>query len=128
VSPDQLSVSLPSSLDAPAIARLHLRTYASHVPPAVFDDALILTTELVTNAVQHGQPDISLQVQIGALEITVIVTDAGPALPPVAPTMPPSANSRGRGLAIVDAIATGWGVTPCHGQPGKDVWFQLRLS
>ena len=72
---------LPASLDAPALARLHLRQALPRLPPAILDDTLILTSELVTNAVLHGRPEISVSVELAEPELTVVVTDGSPVLP-----------------------------------------------
>jgi anti-sigma regulatory factor (Ser/Thr protein kinase) len=118
-------MSLPLSLDAPALARLYLRRHADHLAPAVLDDALIMTSELVTNAVSHGRAEVTLSVQLGRAELTVAVTDGGAELPTVHPLLPPPESRGGRGLKIVESLATRWGITPQD--TGKSVWFALSL-
>jgi hypothetical protein len=55
---------LPPTLHAPSIARRHLRLIAARVPPGHLDQAVLVTSELVTNAVVHGQPDIALDIRL----------------------------------------------------------------
>jgi anti-sigma regulatory factor (Ser/Thr protein kinase) len=119
-------LSLPMSLDAPALARLHVRRYAPHLSPAALDDALIATSELVTNAVLYGAPEITLEVLLQPVFLTVQVGDAGPQLPPEHPVAPGPNALGGRGLSIVEAIASTWGISRRSLRPGKDVWFSLR--
>ena len=93
----------------------------------MLDDALILTSELVTNAIRHGRPAVTLAIQLEPSALTVVVTDTGPERPPLVPSTPHPDSPIGRGLVIVDALATRWGVTPQPGSPGKAVWFVLDL-
>lgn len=86
-------------------------------------DAALLTSELVTNAVLYAIGPISVRVDASAHGVVVEVEDRrrdalvlrGPRDDRV---------EGGRGLAIVDAIATSWGVDR-GSQNGKCVWFAL---
>lgn len=114
---------------APAMARAHVRDCAVGLPVDIANDALLLTSELVTNAVEHGSPQIVLKVRSGASQIIVHVHDDGVGLPEPSRTSPSSSNPYGRGLRIVDAIATRWGIDFAEGgEPGKDVWFTLSVQ
>jgi anti-sigma regulatory factor (Ser/Thr protein kinase) len=128
VIPDHAPLVLPASLDAPATARLHLRTYAPQLSPAMFGDVLIMMNELVTNAVQHGQPPVTLQVDIDPGGVTVTVGDTSAAVPPAIVRAPSLSSTSGRGLLIVEELSTRWGVSPRHNKPGKNVWFQLEIA
>lgn len=121
-------VTLPYAAHAAAAARAHLRRQVQQLlRPATLDDALILTSELVTNAIRHGRPAVTLAVALEPSALTVIVTDTSPDLPPLAPAKPPVDSPGGRGLVVVDALADQWGITPQHANPGKAVWFALHL-
>lgn len=87
------------------------------------DDAVLLTSELVGNAVEHAGTPITLTAQSHAGQLNVQVTDdnAGRAFRTKAE--PGLLGDRGRGLLVVDAIAGEWG-TSRHGT-GKSVWFRL---
>ena len=121
------AITLPHAADAAGAARAYLRRQANLRHPPILDDALILTSELVTNAVRHGRPAVTLAVQLEPSALIVVVTDTGPELPPLVPRTPHPDSPTGRGLVIVDALATRWGVTPQPGSPGKAVWFALDL-
>lgn len=88
--------------------------------------AVLLTSEVVTNAVKHAGPfaeDELLHLvldQTGDL-VRVEVTDYGHTLP-VAGDGSMDGPS-GRGLLLVDAMATRWGVIP--NDEGKIIWFEV---
>jgi serine phosphatase RsbU (regulator of sigma subunit) len=89
----------------------------------LLDEALLLTTELVTNAVVHAGTDISVEITAdsGGLTITVLDEAAGPLVGPGDATQ---SDERGRGLLLVDQIASQWGTV--HHSSGKGVWFRLE--
>ncbi|MGN6606626.1 MAG: ATP-binding protein [Jatrophihabitans sp.] len=89
------------------------------------DDVALGATELVTNAVRHAGTDIVLKLVLDG-RVIVSVRDGEPALdhPLVGHMADPYATS-GRGLHLVAAISTDWGVTTLD--DGKEVWFALAL-
>jgi anti-sigma regulatory factor (Ser/Thr protein kinase) len=121
------AITLPHAAGAAGVARAYLRRQANLIHPPMLEDALILTSELVTNAIRHGRPAVTLAVHLEPSALTVVVTDTGPEQPPLVPRTPHPDSPTGRGLVIVDALATRWGVTPQPGSPGKAVWFILDL-
>jgi anti-sigma regulatory factor (Ser/Thr protein kinase) len=80
--------------------------------------AAVCGSELVTNAVRHGQPPILLSVLAGPGHVVVAVEDASrqPPLPRVAG----AADTGGRGTLVVDRLADRWGVEFLP--TGKRVW------
>ncbi len=92
------------------------------------DDALIMTSELVTNAVVHGRAELQVSLHRTTPALWVAVADKEPALP-VLPDEPldPTRVS-GRGLYIVNRLATTWGVDLLDGTSGKTVWFRLNID
>jgi len=105
--------------DAPRRAR---RLIGEIVDGPLGDDARLVTSELVTNVIQHTssggvmravdqRPNGPLRIEIG---------DADPTVP--APVRTPARG--GRGLAIVDRVSARWGVQPIKGD-GKVVWVEL---
>lgn len=83
----------------------------------------MIVTELVTNAVRHGEGDtveVVARLDGGALRLEV--ADASPALP-TRRLVPTQANF-GRGLALVEALSHRWGVVVEPGR-GKRVWAEL---
>ena len=114
--------TLPPSVGTPAAARAFVReTLHPGSSDVRVDDVALVVSELVTNAVLHGDGDIMLNVVVADDAVHVEVADAAPALP--APRAAPSDADSGRGLFIVDGVATRWGVRPAA--RGKVVWADL---
>lgn len=86
--------------------------------------AELLVSELVTNAVQHTVADIEVQFSWDNAQLRVAVADDDPRAP--APRQAARTDVRGRGLAIVAAMSTQWGVEPRA--PGKTVWFTMAKA
>src|SRR5699024_8220077 len=86
-------------------------------------------TELTTNAVLHAGTDLDVTVDVDATRVHVAVADGHrgelPVLDPTSAMRRPLL-SHGRGLILVDRIATRWGVV--HDNSGKSVWFDIRRS
>ncbi|MGW1544261.1 ATP-binding protein [Streptomyces sp. NPDC002309] len=95
-------------------------------PPQVIDDSVLLTSELVGNAVMHG-PRTSITVnllQVGD-RLLLEVTDASSARPAVRQSGPE--DEQGRGMYLVQAIASAWGSRrESHG--GKTTWCTVALD
>jgi anti-sigma regulatory factor (Ser/Thr protein kinase) len=87
------------------------------------DVAVLLTSELVTNAVRHARTDCTVEVRVVDQELQVAVEDSCPTLP--ARDSVPASSLTGRGLLLVDAMARRWGADVVKG--GKVVWFALGL-
>jgi anti-sigma regulatory factor (Ser/Thr protein kinase) len=85
------------------------------------DRALLVLSELVTNAVIHGTGPISVDLAIDDELILVRVTDHGGGT--VALRHPARDEPGGRGLLIVDELAEQWNVE--HGPGRTTVWAQL---
>jgi anti-sigma regulatory factor (Ser/Thr protein kinase) len=113
---------LPFTSEAPSIARGHLRRFAGDRSAALVEDAVLMVSELVTNAVAHGQPAITLHLRWRTDRLIVAVADLGEA--PLACAVP-RLQASGRGLVIVEALATRWGISQGRGGSGKQVWFEL---
>jgi anti-sigma regulatory factor (Ser/Thr protein kinase) len=88
------------------------------------ETAALLTSELVTNAVLHvGSP---LLVEVDDLHdgLRVAVHDRSPDPPTMRAVA--DVDVRGRGLLIVDAFATSWGID--DDELGKEVWFEIATA
>jgi anti-sigma regulatory factor (Ser/Thr protein kinase) len=83
--------------------------------------AIVCTDELVTNAIVHVCSDIDVVVRRRGDSIRVEVHDAS-GRPPLRRVHPLDAE-RGRGLEVVEALSSSWGVSPTT--TGKLVWFEL---
>jgi hypothetical protein len=100
---------------------------------ALVDDAVLLTSELVTNAVLHAGTPVQVTCRLlgdlsdGAVEIAVL--DRRPAqLRPDLPhtTAEAAERTNGRGLQLPSELASAWGVT--YARAAKAVWFRLDLA
>ena len=86
------------------------------------DVVLLLTSELVTNAVVHTSSDLELIVRTGPEGVLVEVHDAdGEHLPVLRKGR--SFDEGGRGLLLVAELAVRWGAE--RNSSGKCVWFQI---
>lgn len=90
------------------------------------DEALLLVTEVVTNAVVHAGTDIELTVVTGEADVRVDVVDYSGEAMPVLHSMPGEEREGGRGIYLLDALSTEWGTR--HFATGKSVWFTLGAS
>ncbi|MBZ6088173.1 ATP-binding protein [Streptomyces olivaceus] len=95
------------------------------------DDAALVVTELVTNAVTHAVPSAAAgapEVRLGLVRdpghLTLAVSDSGDNVPVFDPSDDAAFGEHGRGLGIVDALAEEWGWTP-RPPAGKTVWAKL---
>ena len=116
---------LSPTADAPAVARRFVADHRDHLPSDVVDDAQLLVSELVGNAVRHGRTAIALRVRSSPPGIGVAVTDHGATPVEERVAMPDEHATSGRGLAIVAALSSAWGVDAADPPPGKTVWFEL---
>jgi anti-sigma regulatory factor (Ser/Thr protein kinase) len=93
------------------------------------DDAVLLTSELVTNAVVHAGTPVQVTCRLAAGAVEVVVRDGHPArlVPEAADDGPgPTERTGGRGLLLPAALASAWGVA--YGRTSKAVWFRLGLA
>lgn len=88
------------------------------------DEALLLSSEVLTNALRHAAGPIDLRVRRTTRELTVEVADRNPQMPQ--PREAGEEEESGRGLLLVRALASEWGVRPTD--EGKSTWFTLRLD
>lgn len=89
------------------------------------DEAALLSAELIANAVQHGYPPVTVTVSGDPHCVRIAVRDGNPR-PPVRPLIS-TGNMTGRGIAIVDGIASRWGVER-DPAGGKVVWAEVEPS
>lgn len=111
---------------APSVreARRFVAQTLSEAPVEALNDILVMVSELATNVVQHAVTNFSLAVHHTQGEVCVEVSDFGRGSPQLQP--PADAASHGRGLQIVNLLATQWGVRD-ETDAGKTVWFTLAL-
>ncbi|MFG1955383.1 SpoIIE family protein phosphatase [Micromonospora sp. NPDC048830] len=124
-------VRLPADRRTPAAARALVRSVlAAARLDSLLNEALLLTTELTTNAVEHAGTELDIEVVADDVGLTVTVSDFAPG------TVDElnvgirnnsaeigEVSERGRGLLLVDHFASRWGTT--YLPTGKGVWFRL---
>lgn len=117
---------VPSRLDSAPAARAFLMRLLNGwgIDDGVIEDASLLTTELLSNAVRHGAGAVKLRIEVDHGVVEVRVHDDGGEVPAVHHADPTSTG--GRGLWIVECVADEWGSDA--EEPGKSVWFRLNGS
>jgi GAF domain-containing protein len=140
-----LALRLPARSASVATARHAVRDLAEQwaLPEAVVLDAEMVVSELVTNAVLHARTDCELSIEPRLPGLRLAVADDDADAPILAAAFVPLADgllsgavegdqalvdllaerATGRGMAIVDALSTTWGVEARN--PGKVVWAEL---
>ncbi|MEV4340624.1 SpoIIE family protein phosphatase [Streptomyces sp. NPDC049590] len=111
----------PETRSAP-LARRFVRSALQGVAPEVVDTAELLTSELVTNAVLHARTEVEVRVGSHEGQVRVRVGDDRPDRPLV-PRDPRPYAGVGRGLAVVEELASSHGAHIWEGH--KTVWFEL---
>ncbi len=110
----------------PAAARQWLRQVLTAAAPTVdLEIVLLLSSELVSNAIQHGDGStVQVQIKCDRSRVIVGVTDESPEVPRLLRARDDAPS--GRGIALVDRVADRWGVaTNDH---GKRVWFEVAAQ
>ena len=90
---------------------------------AVREQAVLLTSELATNAVVHARTPFRVTVMLDG-DLTVEVSDGSGVLPQVEPVAVDGES--GRGLLLVSRLADRWGSR--LEERGKTVWFSFSLN
>jgi hypothetical protein len=87
----------------------------------LLDDAVLVVSELVTNAVLHAQTEVEVVAHVATSTARVEVIDGSPARP--MPRHYSSDATTGRGLHLLHALTTRWGTEiSAH---AKSVWFEI---
>ena len=113
-----MTVTLPRDRTAPRQARDLLRAHGQELLPDQLDVALLLISELVSNAVLHGDGEIRVTLEIAPPGGRFAVSDEGGGTPVVRGEPGPDG---GWGLRLVADLAKRWGVR----QGRTLVWFEL---
>lgn len=114
---------------SPAAARGFVRSAVGELltrptPDSLCDDLELVVSELVTNAVRAGSPTVSVAVAVDGERIVLRVGDDAGGWPE--PRDADVYDTGGRGLPLVSAISSSWGVR-MSGSGGKVVWAELRI-
>ena len=119
-------IVLPPIAQSVRAARLFAARRMDGDGSEVRDEVVLLVSELVTNAIQHGGPhgpsgSVGLDVELQKDRVRVTVTDSGTGVPLAGTGDDPS----GRGLVLVETLATSWGWDSLP--VGKAVWFEILI-
>lgn len=85
----------------------------------------LLADEVTSNALRHAGGATQVVIYGSADHVYVEVSDDSPVLP--TPLQPTPYQDRGRGLLLLERLASSWGVDPLP-TGGKTVWFELRST
>ena len=123
MSPVAEAITLEADPGQVALARQLVRRACRNAGTSddMSDAAVLLTSETVTNAIVHGGSTVLLTVCAQPFQVRVEVSDGNRSQPVI--QRPDPAAISGRGLSIVSATASCWGVLDL--QVGKTVWFEL---
>ncbi|MFI1099338.1 ATP-binding protein [Streptomyces melanogenes] len=127
-NPTDEEVRLPSRPESAATARrltqcVILRQWA--LSPALAEQAILLVSELVGNAVRHtGARAFGLRMMRRRGWIRIEVRDPSRGLPCLMPVH--EMDTSGRGLFLVDKLSDRWGVDLLP--RGKTTWFEMRVA
>ena len=113
-----ITLVLSRNHSAPGQARALLREHADGLDRERLATAVLLISELVTNAVLHGAGEIRLSIDTTGDDARFSVSDEGGGTPVVRPEPGPDG---GWGLRLVGELATRWGVR----EGRTHVWFEL---
>ncbi|MER8092435.1 SpoIIE family protein phosphatase [Streptomyces goshikiensis] len=102
--------------------RFTARTLRSWGVVEELDAALLVVSELVTNAIAHTQGEVGMDLTLSADRLRIAVNDVSPRSP-VKPSWVSWESTGGRGLLIVEATTAAWGSVPLSG--GKQVWAEI---
>ena len=121
----ELAVSLPATSASVGPARAAAATVLADlgVDGEVAADALLVVSELVSNAVLYGSAPIELRIRRERADLVIMVSD-GEVLRPTMRAVDPSAVG-GRGLQLVAALSSRWGTRPTGA--GKSVWCTIGV-
>ncbi|MFD5162407.1 SpoIIE family protein phosphatase [Streptomyces hawaiiensis] len=105
--------------------RFARRTLRSWGITADYDAALLVVSELVTNALVHTDGKVRMDLTLVNNRLRIAIADASPRSP-VRPASIGWEATGGRGILLVEALAATWGTLPVSG--GKQVWAELVLG
>ena len=107
-------------------ARTFLRESLADADPEAQDTALLLTSELVTNAILHARTPVRLGLVVDGDQALVCVADRLADAAPLTPQVHSQTRHGGRGLALVADLSDDWGTARYAG--GKTVWFRIPVA
>ncbi|WP_375499296.1 ATP-binding protein [uncultured Jatrophihabitans sp.] len=117
---------LPAEPRSVAAARSFVtEAMIGHAPDTVFR-AELLVSELATNCIVHAATAFTVTLTTAGRALRVDVSDDGDGQPVLG--SPAADEPHGRGLRLVDALSTKWGIASSPRRAGKTLWFSLLTS
>ncbi|WP_421118645.1 ATP-binding protein [Aquihabitans daechungensis] len=114
------------ALTLPRVARTFVRGCSEMLDAVATETVLLLTSEMVTNSVQHAQTErVHVTLERVGSSLRVGVTDDDPE-PPVLRDRD-DGRIGGLGIQMVARMASAWGVES-HEAAGKRVWFEVDAT
>ena len=119
----EASIELPHDATSVSVARRFIREKLEQwgLEP-LLDDTLLVTSELATNAITHAGSGCRIRLSLSDSTLRIDVVDTGAGTPEPQPES--QTEEHGRGLHLVDALTTAWGLEMVPGE-GKLVWAEL---
>ncbi len=115
------TMRFPPTPSSVGTARQFIRKNLAGLPDDTVEAAVLMTSELVTNAVVHGRTRGEVSVKVGEGSLRVAVRDESKRLPVEESQC--QLDEHSRGLVIVSELSDRWGVV--ENLVGKSVWFTL---
>ncbi|WP_158674744.1 ATP-binding protein [Streptomyces hoynatensis] len=122
---------LPAADTSAAEARRRIRHQLTQwrTPAETCDNAQLVVSELVTNALRHTRSEtVGCELELFGSLLRVAVASDGTGPAHREPTQAGPEEESGRGLLLVCALATVWGVRPREAGRGHVVWADLPLG
>jgi hypothetical protein len=127
---DWSQVRLPPEPVSAGLARkLVADACRSWALPQLLGAAQLVVSELVTNAVEHARTELLVTVARRGCGLYLAVRDGNRDQPPLVALTSAGAegiDDHGRGLRIVQQVASAWGAVPTHDGAGKVVWASVQ--
>ena len=119
-------LSVPYESSGPRFARFCVQQFATGLGlDDAVDDLCLIASELVTNAIVHGEEPVELTLLHQHGEVTIEVADGDSRIDRVRPPADETGPG-GRGLRIVETLADRWGTRPSRS--GKTVWATTQTG
>ncbi|WP_079169187.1 ATP-binding protein [Streptomyces sp. CC77] len=139
VPPSISELTLAATPNAVAWARRHTVDILQRwrFPDEGIEVARLLVSELATNAIRHARPSetsdaAAATTGLGTIVLMLWPTDGGVVLAvsdpdrrPPTPRAPDASATGGRGLVLIQTMATRWGYSPTQPHPGKIIWAEV---
>lgn len=122
----EATLELPEALTSVRTARQFVTGKVTEwkVEP-ILDDALLVVSELAANAITHAESGCRIRLSLNPATLRIDVIDTGAGTPEPQPAS--ATEEHGRGLLLVAALTTAWGLEIVPGE-GKIVWAELARA